>query len=82
MWLCLRASGGNDRPFGLMKGFGRLSAGCVKEIVKDQHYAIKAVHDQIKQMQGRSGNRIVVRLFNEDSVADAAVSALNGSGLQ
>lgn len=52
----------------------------VKTLVKDQHYAIKSVHGQIKQMQGKSGSRMVVRLFNEDAVADAAVSALTAAG--
>jgi hypothetical protein len=52
----------------------------VMTLVKDQHYAIQAVHTQIQQMQGRSGTRIVVRLFDEGSVAEAAVNALTKAG--
>ncbi len=54
----------------------------VQKMVKEQHYAIKAVHTQIQQMQGSSGTRIVVRLFDEDATVDAAVNALTNAGFK
>jgi uncharacterized protein (TIGR02284 family) len=52
----------------------------IKTLVQDQHYAIKGVHAQIQQMQGRSGSRMVVRLFDGEEAAEAAVSALTEAG--
>lgn len=54
----------------------------IKEIVEEQYQKVQAVSTQIQQMQGRSGTRLVVRLFDKDDDAERAITALNNRGFK
>lgn len=48
----------------------------IKKLVEDQHRVINGVLNQVEQMQGNSGTRVVVRLFDYDEDAEIAIKAL------
>jgi uncharacterized protein (TIGR02284 family) len=52
----------------------------VKTIVQDQYEQVKTVSEQIQHMRGRSGSRLVVRLFDRDEDAERAITTLTEQG--
>lgn len=51
-----------------------------REIVDNHYRQIMAVRDQIENMLGRSGRRLIVRLFDTTDDAKIAVQVLKGAG--
>lgn len=52
----------------------------VKFAIQDQYEQIKNVSEQIQHMRGRSGSRLVVRLFDRDEDAERAITTLTEKG--
>lgn len=52
----------------------------VKDLIEEQYRQVQAVSTQIQQMQGSSGTRMVVRLFDRDEDAERAITALHDNG--
>lgn len=51
-----------------------------KAIVQDMHDAVQKAHDHIELLRGRSGKRLVVRLFDSKADTKAAIDALVDAG--
>jgi uncharacterized protein (TIGR02284 family) len=52
----------------------------VKTVVEEQFQQVQSVSNQIQQMRGSSGTRMVVRLFDRDEDAERAITALHDHG--
>jgi uncharacterized protein (TIGR02284 family) len=52
----------------------------VKAVVQEQFEQVQSVSTQILQLQGNSGKRLVVRLFDMEQDADRAIAALQRNG--
>jgi uncharacterized protein (TIGR02284 family) len=51
-----------------------------RAIVERQYQQVQAVSEQIDRLRGQSGERLVVRLFDEDQDTETAVQALQRAG--
>ena len=60
-----------------------LKANLAKEsqsLVKQHHQAVQKVHDQMLKMQGRSGQRLIVRLFDSQTALGEGLRQLSNKG--
>ncbi|HVN56454.1 MAG TPA: PA2169 family four-helix-bundle protein [Anaerolineaceae bacterium] len=53
----------------------------VRELVEQQANQIARVAGQVKQLVGQEGKRMIVRLFNSETIADRAIEALDQNGI-